>query len=76
MRPESQPHTTVSEVAIMVRAHEIWVAAGRPKGDGKPFWSQAELELQRESQSAAWNTRRCVDYSAPPSHRMDITMLQ
>jgi hypothetical protein len=50
-----QPHTPVSEVAIMVRAHEIWVAAGRPKSDGRPFCSQAEQELRREAEPTVWN---------------------
>lgn len=49
MRKESESDNTVSEVAIMLRAHEKWVAAGRPKGDGGHFWMEAERELRQEA---------------------------
>jgi hypothetical protein len=30
---------------IRVRAYQKWEAAGRPGGDGVPFWLEAEREL-------------------------------
>jgi len=39
----------VSQVAIMVRANEKWVAAGMPKNDANHFWSEAEQELRQEA---------------------------
>jgi hypothetical protein len=33
------------EVAVMVRAHEKWVAAGCPKSKQDRFWADAEEEL-------------------------------
>jgi len=42
----------LSQVAIMVRAHEKWVAAGRPKDDANYFWSKAEEELRQEAGKA------------------------
>lgn len=42
-------NNTVSQVAIMVRANEKWVAAGMPKGNGNHFWLEAEGELRREA---------------------------
>jgi len=48
--PDQQSqNNTVSQVAIMVRANEKWVAAGMPKGDGNHFWLEAEWELQQEA---------------------------
>ena len=72
MRPESQPHTPVSEVAIMIRAHEIWVAAGKPNGDGRPIWLEAEQELRREAESMERNERRTFDGSVHPCHRKEL----
>jgi hypothetical protein len=31
--------------AVRTRAYHLWEAAGRPEGDGVPFWVQAEREL-------------------------------
>lgn len=50
MGEESESENAVSEVAIMIRAHENWVAAGRPKGDGRHFWLEAERELRQEAE--------------------------
>jgi hypothetical protein len=36
---------TVSPEEIRVRAYQKWEAAGRPGGDGVPFWLEAEQEL-------------------------------
>jgi len=37
-----------SQVAIMILAHEKWVAAGRPKGDGSRLRRGAERDLGRK----------------------------
>jgi hypothetical protein len=34
-----------SQEEVRVRAYLLWEAAGRPSGDGGPFWLQAEREL-------------------------------
>ena len=44
--PSRHPSDVMSEVALMVRAHEKWVAAGRPKGNGEEFWSAAQQEVR------------------------------
>jgi hypothetical protein len=56
----SQPalaNSAISQVAIMVRANEKWVAAGMPKNDADRFWSEAEQELRQE---AAEQEDRCA----------------
>ncbi|MDB5310866.1 MAG: hypothetical protein JWO38_5068 [Gemmataceae bacterium] len=35
------------EEVIRVRAYQLWIAAGRPEGDGTNFWLDAEAELGR-----------------------------
>lgn len=45
-----QNTNAVSDVAVMIRAHYKWVDAGRPKGDGRPFWVEAERELRQEAE--------------------------
>lgn len=50
MRNESNGDNTMSEVAIMIRVHENWVAAGRPNGDGRHFWVEAERQLRQEAE--------------------------
>lgn len=49
MHSEFEGGNSVSEVAIMIRAHENWVAAGRPNGDGRHFWVEAERQLRQEA---------------------------
>jgi hypothetical protein len=39
---------TALDVEVMVRAHEKWVAAGRPKGNGDQFWIAAREEIDQE----------------------------
>jgi hypothetical protein len=34
------------EEATRVRAYQKWEQAGRPEGDGVPFWLEAESELR------------------------------
>jgi hypothetical protein len=34
------------EEAVKVRAYQLWERAGRPAGDGTPFWLEAESELK------------------------------
>jgi hypothetical protein len=34
------------EEAVKVRAYQLWERAGRPVGDGTPFWLEAESELR------------------------------
>jgi hypothetical protein len=34
----------------MIRAHEKWLAAGMPKGNGRSFWIEAERELRAQAQ--------------------------
>jgi len=46
---QQSQNNTVSQVAIMVRANEKWVAAGMPKNDANRFWSEAEQELRQEA---------------------------
>jgi hypothetical protein len=36
-----------TEDEVRVRAYDLWVAAGRPAGDGVNFWLAAERELRR-----------------------------
>lgn len=33
------------EEAVRARAYHLWEVAGRPPGDGVPFWAEAEQEL-------------------------------
>jgi hypothetical protein len=40
--------SAVSQLDIMVRANQIWTAAGMPGGNTSRFWLQAEQELQQE----------------------------
>jgi len=42
-RPKAVP---VSDEAIRLAAYYKWEAAGRPPGDGRKFWAEAELELR------------------------------
>ena len=44
---QSDKNKAESDVAIMLLAHEKWVAAGRPKGDGRRFWVEAERALRQ-----------------------------
>lgn len=37
--------TPYSEIQIRDRAYALWEAAGRPEGQDKEFWAQAEQEL-------------------------------
>ena len=37
----------VSEDDIRLAAYYKWEAAGRPLGDGRNFWAEAELELRK-----------------------------
>ena len=50
MHQEFDSDEPISEVAIMIRAHEKWVFAGKPNGDGGIFWSEAERELRQEAE--------------------------
>lgn len=36
----------VTEEIIRLRAHQKWIEAGRPEGDGTHFWLEAEKELR------------------------------
>lgn len=49
--PETSPSRAISplptEETIRLRAYELWEAAGRPEGDGVPFWLEAERERQQ-----------------------------
>lgn len=58
----AQNSNPISPVAIMIRAHELWVAAGRPPGDGGPFWLKAERELREEADQS----QRQVDKTRGP----------
>jgi hypothetical protein len=51
----------------MVRAHEKWVAAGRPKGDGSHFWLEAERELLQEAAQTAGIERIENHIEVPPA---------
>jgi hypothetical protein len=42
--PQGPP---VSEEDIRLRAYQKWEAAGKPCGDGRNFWLEAEQELRR-----------------------------
>ena len=33
---------------IRVRAHQLWEAAGKPEGQEKRFWHEAERQLKEE----------------------------
>ena len=41
------------EEKIRELAYEKWEQAGRPCGDGRDFWEQAEYELSKSSRSKA-----------------------
>lgn len=41
---------SASRSDIHVRAYHLWEAAGRPPGDGVPFWLEAEKELGQKQQ--------------------------
>jgi hypothetical protein len=43
--PEVKIAASPSEDEVRLRAYLLWEAAGRPFGDGGPFWLQAEREL-------------------------------
>jgi hypothetical protein len=45
------PAPVVTESEIRVRAYGRWASAGKPPGDGVPFWLEAEQELWK------WKTR-------------------
>lgn len=45
------------EDRIRRRAHELWQAAGSPRGDGEEFWLQAEAEVAQ--------TEPIIDQNAP-----------
>lgn len=56
-RTSCQDGHAISDVAIMIRANQNWVAAGKPKGDGRRFWLEAERELRHEAEQSlrrAW----------------------
>ena len=43
-KPKTFP---VSEEDIRLAAYYKWEAAGRPGGDGRSFWAEAEMELRK-----------------------------
>jgi hypothetical protein len=43
-KPKTLP---VSEEDIRLAAYFKWEAAGRPTGDGRDFWAEAEMELRK-----------------------------
>ncbi|GLR49227.1 DUF2934 domain-containing protein [Shinella yambaruensis] len=60
------------EDRIRRRAHELWQAAGSPRGDGAEFWLQAEAEiaqtdpvLEEDAPDAA--ARREIEREKPES---------
>jgi hypothetical protein len=48
-KPKTLP---VSEEDIRLAAYYKWEAAGRPAGDGRNFWAEAEMELRKEMAEA------------------------
>jgi hypothetical protein len=50
---------TVFEVEVMVRAHEKWVAAGRPHGKPDEFWAAAEQEIRKEGLKRIGTVNAC-----------------
>ena len=45
--PTKKNRRTPTEDEVRLRAYQLWELAGRPDGDGKEFWQQAEAELGR-----------------------------
>jgi hypothetical protein len=41
------PNNTIPEEAIRLCAYRKWEVAGKPEGDGVPFWIEAEKELKQ-----------------------------
>jgi hypothetical protein len=53
----AQPPRPAAEVAVRLLAYRKWEAAGRPGGDGVPFWLEAERELADGGDPAARTSR-------------------
>ena len=49
VKPKTLP---VSEEDIRMAAYYKWEAAGRPAGDGRNFWAEAEMELRKSMANA------------------------
>ena len=49
VKPKALP---VSEEDIRMAAYYKWEAAGRPVGDGRNFWAEAEMELRKSMANA------------------------